>query len=105
MHKKVMKNIFTNLARNGHLFIFELNPLNPLTLYVMYKNDFKFDKTSNALDPFYTGRLLSDAGFSDNRVAYTVFFPQFLSRLSPFEKYLRWLPLGAHYFYVAKKDR
>jgi len=103
MHKKVMKNIYANLAKNGLLFIFELNPLNPLTLYVMFKNDFKFDKTANALTPFYAGKLLSNVGFSDNRITYTVFFPQFLSVFSPLEKYLRWLPLGAHYFYIARK--
>jgi SAM-dependent methyltransferase len=102
-HKKVMKNIYSKLAKNGYLFIFELNPLNPLTLYVMFKNDFKFDKTANALTPFYAGKLLNSIGFSDNKVAYTVFFPQFLSTLSPLERYLRWLPLGAHYFYIAKK--
>jgi SAM-dependent methyltransferase len=103
-HKKVMKNIYTKLAKNGYLFIFELNPLNPLTLFVMYKNDFKFDKSANALIPFYTKKLLSSVGFSNIKVTYTIFFPQFLSILMPLEKYLRWLPLGAHYFYVAKKS-
>ena len=102
-HRETMKNIYSKLANSGHLFIFELNPLNPLTLFIMFKNDFKFDKDANALIPFYTRKLLSNVGFSDNKIVYTVFFPQFLSILMPFEKYLRWLPFGAHYYYIAKK--
>jgi hypothetical protein len=70
----------------------------------MFRNDFKFDKNANALAPFYTRKLLSNVGFSNNKVTYTIFFPQFLSALIPLEKYLRWLPFGAHYFYVAKKS-
>ena len=102
-HKKVMKNIYAQLADNGILFIFELNKLNPLTMLVAIRNDYRFDKDANLLNPFYTKKLLRNVGFLNNKVTYTIFFPQFLSALIPFEKYLRWLPFGAHYFYIAKK--
>lgn len=102
-HQKVMKNIYTKLQDDGHLFIFELNKLNPLTMLVAIRNDYRFDKDANLLNPFYAKKLLNGAGFLKTKVVYTIFFPQFFSMLIPFEKYLRWLPFGAHYFYVAKK--
>jgi SAM-dependent methyltransferase len=100
---KVMKNIVQHLANNGYLFIFEHNPLNPLTQWIYYKNDFQFDKNSNLLTPFRTGKMLRNSGLFNNKLNFAIFFPHFLSFLIPFEKYLRWLPLGAHYFYIAKK--
>lgn len=103
-HKKVMKNIYARLADDGILFMFELNKLNPLTMLVAIMNDYRFDKDANLLNPFYAKRLLQSAGFLDSKATYTIFFPQFLSALIPLEKYLRWLPFGAHYFYVAKKS-
>ncbi|MGA2911293.1 MAG: class I SAM-dependent methyltransferase [Candidatus Levyibacteriota bacterium] len=103
-HKKVMKNIYAKLADDGILFMFELNKLNPLTMFVAIRNDYKFDKDANLLNPFYAKRLLRNAGFLNSKVTYTIFFPQFLSALIPLEKYLRWFPFGAHYFYVAKKS-
>ncbi len=102
-HEKVIKNIYAKLVENGHLFIFELNPLNPLTMLVAIKNDYKFDKNANLLNPFYAKKLLQKAGFTRNKIRYTIFFPQFLSFLIPFEKYLHKIPLGAHYYYVARK--
>ncbi len=102
-HNKTLKNIYDKLTDNGILFIFELNPLNPLTMLVAIKNDYKFDKDANLLNPLYAKKLLRGVGFSNSKIAYTVFFPQFLSALIPFEKYLRKVPFGAHYYYVAKK--
>jgi len=103
--EKVLKNISKKLAENGYLFIFEHNPLNPLTQWIYFKNDFQFDKNSNLLSPFRTGNLLKKVGLSNNKVNFAIFFPQFLSKLIPFEKHLRWLPLGAHYYYIAKKGK
>jgi SAM-dependent methyltransferase len=103
-HKKVLKNIYSKLAKNGILFIFEHNPINPLTQFIYYKNDHQFDKNSQLLSPLYTRSLLNYAGFSNFKVKYTIFFPQFLSFLIKYEKYLESVPLGAHYYYIAKKD-
>jgi len=102
--QKVMRSICKKLAKNGYLFIFEHNPLNPLTQWIYYKNDYQFDKNSNLLSPFRTKGLLKKSGLSNNKVSYTIFFPGLLSALIPFEKYLRWLPFGAHYYCIAKKS-
>jgi SAM-dependent methyltransferase len=102
-HVAMLTNLHRRLNDNGVIFLFELNPLNPLTLWIAYKNDYKFDKDSKLLNPYYTRKILSESGFKERKVRYTIFFPNYLSFLLPFEKYLRRLPFGAHYYYVAKK--
>ncbi len=101
--RRVMKELFNKLSDNGVLFIFEHNPINPLTQWIYYKNDYQFDKNARLLSPFYTRKLLKNAGFLNTKINYAIFFPSFLSRLIKYEKYLSWLPLGAHYYYIAKK--
>jgi hypothetical protein len=36
--------------------------------------------------------------------SYCLFFPQQLSALRPFEKYLRWLPMGGQYLVCASNQ-
>lgn len=103
LHKDSLHGIYSRLKPGGLFVIFELNPINPLTQLVAIQNDYKFDPDANLLSPFYLGGLLRNEGFKAAQVKYTIFFPSFLSGLSPLEKYLTWLPLGAHYYYVATK--
>ena len=102
-HVAILKTLHDKLKKGGLLFIFELNPLNPLTMLVAIRNDYRFDKDAKLLNPFYTKRILGEAGFSERDRRYTIFFPQFLSFLIPFEKLLYKFPLGAHYYYIAIK--
>lgn len=101
-HSDVMKNLYNQLSEQGTIFIFELNPINPLTMWVAINNDYKFDKNSRLLSPFYAKKLLIKNGFIDIKRKYTIFFPGFLSFLFPLEKYLKSVPIGAHYFYTAQ---
>jgi SAM-dependent methyltransferase len=101
-HVDILKTLHGKLRKDGLLFIFELNPLNPLTMWVAIRNDYRFDKDANLLNPFYARRILRKAGFARSERRYTVFFPQVLSFLIPYERYLRKLPLGAHYYYIAE---
>ena len=103
LQQEAMKNIAAKLKDSGFLMMFELNPLNPLTMWVAIQNDYKFDKESKLLNPLYTRRLLKRNGLSKAEIRFTVFFPSFLSFLKKSEKFLRWLPLGAQYYYLAKK--
>jgi SAM-dependent methyltransferase len=102
-HKQSMQGIYSRLKSGGRFVIFELNPINPLTQLVAIQNDYKFDPNANLLSPFYLKGLLNGSGFSKVDVRYTIFFPSFLSGLGFLESYLGWLPLGAHYYYVATK--
>ncbi len=102
-HAKVIKNIYKKLNNRGRLFIFELNPLNPLTMLVAILNDYRFDKDANLLNPFYAKKMITIAGFLQNKIYYTIFIPRFFSFLLPLEKYFYNIPFGAHYYIVARK--
>lgn len=102
-HINILQNLYRKLATGGFFFIFELNPLNLLTMWVAIKNDYKFDSDAKLLSPFYSRRILTKVGFAQKEIKYTIFFPRFLSYLTPLERYLCKIPLGAHYYYVAKK--
>lgn len=83
------------LKPGGHAFIFEHNPLNPVTRRVV--RDCPFDDDAVLLPRRETIDLLREGGFSSIDVSYIVFFPRFLSALRPAEKLLKKLPLGAQY--------
>lgn len=102
-HVEILKTLCGKLKKDGLLFIFELNPFNPLTMWVAIQNDYKFDKDAKLLNPFYTKRILTKAGFTQQEIRFTIFFPQFVSFLIPYEKYLRKLPLGAHYYFTVQR--
>lgn len=102
-HQPILRDICDKLDDNGVLFLFEHNPLNPLTLRAV--RTCEFDKGARLLNPLYTGRILSETGFEWKKLRFTIFFPKFLSSLIPLEKYLRGFPLGAQYYYIAGKHR
>ena len=54
-HLKTLR-IREKLKDGGLIFLFELNPLNPLSLWIAYKNDYRFDRESRLLSPRYTRR-------------------------------------------------
>jgi SAM-dependent methyltransferase len=103
-HLEILKKISQKLAPDGAFFMFELNPINPLTMLVALKNDYRFDKDAKLLTPLYTKKMLAKAGFRRKDIRYTIFFPRFLSLLIPYEKFLRKIPFGAHYYFVAKRN-
>lgn len=79
----------------GHVFIFEHNPLNPLTQKVV--RDCPFDDDAILLPRRESLALLRNGGFAGAEVNYIVFFPKFLALLRPLERLLVKLPLGAQY--------
>ena len=82
-HVEILKMLRSKLRKGGLLFIFELNPLNPLTMLVAIRNDYRFDKDAKLLNPLYSKKILRKAGFFEKEIRYTIFFPQFLSFLTP----------------------
>lgn len=97
----VMGELCSRLSENGYLFVFEHNPLNPLTRHVV--KTCPFDEGVKLLSPCFTGRLLTDSGFRPCALRFIVFFPQALHALLRLEKYLKSVPFGAQYYVVAKK--
>ena len=102
-HPAILAECQRCLNPKGHLFIFEHNPLNPLTRYAVATCEFDHDAV--LLPPLYTRRLLKEVGFKKRFCRFLIFFPKFLSFLLFLEAYLAWLPLGGQYLYVGYKSK
>lgn len=89
------------LRRGGRLMVMEHNPYNPVTRRVVASCP--FDEGVVLLRAGDVRRLLDDSGFGDIRQRYTTFFPQFLGRLEPLERWLGWCPAGAQTFTAGTK--
>lgn len=98
----LMNRLGSLLGSNGKVFIFEHNPLNPVTRRMV--STCPFDSDAVLLGLSEMKRLVR--GSSEFEVAgegYCLFFPESLRALSSFEKWLRWLPMGGQYFVVGSK--
>lgn len=95
-----MSELHRVVKPDGHLFVFEHNPLNPLTVRVV--KNCPFDEDAVLLPTAELVSLSSNAGFRRVDKQYIVFFPKALSLLRPLEHSLGWLPLGAQYYVHAR---
>jgi SAM-dependent methyltransferase len=91
----LLETIRASLTPGGRLFVFEHNPLNPLTLRAV--RDCPFDADAVLLRRKETESRLRRAGFSRINGDYIVFMPHALAALRPLEPKLAWLPMGAQY--------
>lgn len=88
--------------RPGGLFaLWENNPWNPGTRYVMSR--IPFDRDAQTLSPPHARRLLRTAGFEVLRSDAWFLFPAALGFLRPLESLVHRLPLGAQYLVLARK--
>ena len=103
LHQALMKEISRSLKKGGRLVLFEHNPLNPLTRYLV--KTCVFDLQAKLLQHFYTSKLLIQNNLLIKQKKFIIFFPRtgLLSKLIFLEKYLYWLPLGGQYFIRAEK--
>jgi ubiquinone/menaquinone biosynthesis C-methylase UbiE len=101
-HVALLAEIRRVLAPGGRLFVFEHNPLNPLTRHAV--NTCVFDEHAKLILAPTMRRRVRDAGFAAADVRYRIFFPHALRRLRPLEAKLTWLPLGAQYYVAARKS-
>jgi ubiquinone/menaquinone biosynthesis C-methylase UbiE len=100
-HVALLGEIRRTLRSGGRLFVFEHNPLNPLTRHAV--NTCEFDVHAKLVRAPTMRRRLRDAGFVDAAIRYRIFFPHALRGMRPFEGRMTWLPLGAQYYVVARK--
>jgi len=81
----------------GRVFVFEHNPLNPVTRRVF--NRAPVDRGCRMIPRTRLRRLFHAAGLDDVRHGYLLFVPEPLERALGFlEPYLEWLPLGGQYY-------
>ena len=102
-HISLLNEIHRVLKPHGKMFLFEHNPLNPLTVHAV--NSCPFDENAILMRATTVKNRMRSAGFLSLDHEYRIFFPRLLRTLRPLERYLAWLPLGAQYFVVGKKLR
>jgi SAM-dependent methyltransferase len=97
----LMQQVVSKLRSGGRLFVFEHNPLNPVTRRAVATC--AFDDDAVLLWPWEAKRLLQQSGFQQVGLDYIVFFPKPLSFLRGLEPRLGWLPAGAQQLVIGTK--
>ncbi len=100
-HVALLRELSRVIKPGGSLFIFEHNPLNPLTVRVV--NTCPFDENAHLIRGHEMKRRMLSGGFAHAKTRYRVFFPHFLRGLRPMEGALSRLPLGGQYYVRAIK--
>ncbi|WP_026187479.1 class I SAM-dependent methyltransferase [Ensifer sp. BR816] len=96
LHVPLLAEIRRVMSRGASLFVFEHNPLNPLTRKAV--RDCPFDESAVLISASGMKARLRDAGLPDCWITYRIFFPRFLGALRALEPMLRGIPLGAQYY-------
>ncbi len=98
-HGVIFAELHRLLKPGGMMVVFEHNPVNPATRYIVATCP--FDKNAVLLPAASLKKSQAAAGFRQVDVAYTGFFPGMLRALRPLERFMTGLPLGAQYYTVA----
>jgi len=93
--------IYRSLRPGGIFALWENNPWNPGTQYVMFRCE--FDKDAVKISPPAANNLLRKGGFEIVRTDFRVFFPGFLKVLRSIEPALVGIPLGGQYQVLAQR--
>lgn len=96
-----LRYVHDSLKPGGVFALFENNPWNPGTRWIMSR--IPFDRDAVTLSPPETRERLQAAGFEVLHTDFLFFFPRFLRALRVFEPVLSRLPLGAQYLVLARR--
>jgi len=97
----VYREIARVLAPGGRFYVFEHNPLNPLTQCVVRHTP--IDRHAVLLMPGEVKRGMTRSILVRRRSRALMFFPPRWRALSSLEHWLRWLPLGGQYVVTGEK--
>lgn len=100
-HAHWLKELLRITRPGGLLAIYEHNPLNPLTVHAF--NTCPLDQNAKLIASRRFRRVCSQAGWSNPRIDYCVFFPRSLAGLRWLEPKMAWLFLGAQYRLLATR--
>lgn len=96
-----LATVYRSLRPGGCFALWENNPWNPGTRYVMSK--IPFDRDAIVISPPACRAMLRSAGFQIQRTDAWFLFPRMLSWLRPIESLVHRLPFGAQYLVLAQK--
>jgi SAM-dependent methyltransferase len=97
-HVPILGEFRRVLQPGGLSCVYEHNPFNPLTRHAVHSCP--FDANARLITARQMRRRFRAAGFDAVHARYRFFFPAFLRRLRPLERYLTWCPIGAQYYVV-----
>jgi len=93
--------IHRNLKPGGLFALWENNPWNPGTRWIMSR--IEFDRDAITLSPPYARAMLRGNGFDVLESTSCFFFPAALKALRGLEPALKGIPLGAQYLVLARR--
>jgi len=96
----VLRECYRVLKKNGTVFIFEHNPINPITRRLV--SQCLFDRNAKLILHTRVKLLLQRLDF-DVKFRFIMFLPGFLKGLDFLERLFGWVPLGGQYYAVCKK--
>jgi SAM-dependent methyltransferase len=99
-HEAIFRRLHERLAPSGVMTIFEHNPVNPVSRYIVATCP--FDENAVLIPAGELARRQKQAGFSRVAVTYTGFFPGPLKALRPLEPLMAKVPIGAQYYTLAR---
>ena len=99
-HVGIFRRLRERLASGGAMAIFEHNPVNPVSRYIVATCP--FDENAVLIPAAELARRQREAGFAKVGVTYTGFFPGPLRTLRPLEPLMGRLPVGAQYYTLAR---
>jgi SAM-dependent methyltransferase len=98
---EVISYIYRALRQKGIFALWENNPWNPGTRYIMGKTS--FDRDATPVSPPKVRRLLQAGGFEIISTSFLFIFPRFLSWFRVFEPFFARLPFGAQYQVLCRR--
>jgi SAM-dependent methyltransferase len=99
--KDAVEYIWRSLRPGGLFALYENNPWNPGTRYVMSR--IPFDRDAQTLSFLAARRMLKRGGFAIERVDFLFYFPRALQFLRPLERLGMKVPLGSQYLVLGRK--
>ena len=98
---RALSHVNRSLISHGYFALWENNPWNPATRWVMHR--IPFDRDAQPISAPHARRMLDAAGFDVIRTDYLFLFPRVLAPLRRLEARLAAVPAGAQDLVLCRK--